>query len=83
MRKLCSTYERSPEALAGVVTIGWTQKAVMMEAESNPQERAWYIRAVRRFGWSKLELQRETAANMHLEIALDAAYEVCYTEEKA
>ena len=82
MREFCRTYENTPEVLAQAMTIGWTQNSVILEAGLTLQERAWYIQAVRRFGWSKLELQRKIDANVHLDNALDFAGKVCYTEEK-
>ena len=82
MRDFYRTYENTPEVLARVMTIGWTQNIVILEAELTHQEQAWYIQAVRQFGGTKLKLQRKIAANVHLDNALDFADEVCYTEEK-
>ena len=82
MREFYRTYESAPEVLADAMTIGWTQNMVILEAELTLQEQAWYIHAVQRFGWSKLELQRKIAAGAHLEIALDFTGKMCYTEEK-
>ena len=36
--------------------IGWTQNVVILEADLTIEEKAWYIRAARKFGWSKLKL---------------------------
>ena len=82
MREFYRVYENTPEVLAQAMTIGWTQNVVILEAELALRERAWYIQAVRQFGWTKLELQRKIAAKAHLEIVLDFVNEVCYTEEK-
>ena len=82
MRESYRTYESVPEVLAQAITIGWTQSVVILEAELSLQDRTWYIQAVRRFGWSKLELQRKIDSNVHLDNALDFADKVCYTEEK-
>jgi len=79
MREFFRTYENAPEVLAEAMTIGWMQNVVILEAELTLQERAWYIRAARQFGWSKLELQRNIQANAHLETALDFADDLCYT----
>lgn len=62
------------------MTIGWAQNTVILEAELTLQEKLWYIRAVRRFGWSKLKLMEGIAASTHLEMALNLTAEVCYTE---
>ena len=82
MREFFRAYENTPEVLAQAMTIGWTQNVVILEAELTLQEQTWYIQAVRQFGWTKLELQRKIAAQAHLEIVLDFADKVCYTEEK-
>ena len=79
MRDFYRTYESAPEIMADAMTIGWTQNVVIMEAELTLQEKAWYIRAVRKFGWSKSELAKRITASAHLEIALDLPEEVCYT----
>lgn len=83
MREFYCTYKDAPEILAEAMTIGWTQNVVILEAELTPTERAWYIRAVHCFGWSKAELQRRIGAHAYLEMALDFSDDVCYTEEKA
>ncbi|WP_300821070.1 DUF1016 N-terminal domain-containing protein [uncultured Oscillibacter sp.] len=82
MREFYRTYENVPEVLAEAMIIGWTQNVVILEAELSLKERTWYIRAARRFRWTKLELQRKIAAKIHLEIVLDSVNEICYTEEK-
>ena len=81
MRDFYRTYESTPEVMAEAMIIGWTQNAVIMEADLTLQEKMWYIRAVLQFGWSKSELTKRIAASAHLEIALDLPKEVCYTEE--
>ena len=81
MRMFYRTYEAAPAILAEAMTIGWTQNVVILEVELTLQERAWYIKAAGQLGWSKLELQQRIADNAHLEIVLDFADDVCYTEE--
>ena len=83
MRDFFRTYENAPEVMAEAMTIGWTQNAVIMEADLTLQEKMWYIRAVRQFGWSKLELAEQIAASAHLEISIDLSAEVCYTGENS
>lgn len=73
--------ESTPEVLTQAMGISWTQNVVILEAELTIQERAWYIRAVRKFGWSKLELQRQIDANAHKGNALDFEGKMCCTEE--
>ena len=74
-------YESAPKVLAQALAIGWTQNVVILEAELTVRERTWYIWAVRKFGWSKMELQRQTEAGAHKENILDFEGEMCYTEE--
>ena len=81
MRDFYRAYENFPEVMDEAMTISWTQNVVIMEAELTLQEKAWYIRAVRQFGWTKLELAAQITASAHLEISLDLQSEVCYTEE--
>jgi len=83
MREFYRAYESIPEVLAQAMTIGWTQNVLILEAELTAQERAWYIRAVRRLEWSKLELQQQIDAGAHMENTLDFESEPCYTEEKS
>ena len=82
MREFYRAYESAPKVLAQAMTIGWTQNVVILEAELSTQKRAWYIRAVQRFGWPKLELQRKIAAEIHLENDLDFTGKMCYTEKE-
>lgn len=79
MRDFCSAYEDAPEMMAEAMAIGWTQNAVILEAELALQEKAWYIRAVRQFGWSKLELSRKIQEHTHEAIALDSTEGLCYS----
>ncbi len=79
MRDFYRAYANSPEVLHEAMSIGWTQNVVILEAELTLQDKLWYIRAVRRFGWSKVMLMEEIASAAHLEIALDLEAEVCYT----
>ena len=81
MRDFCRTYESAPEIMVEALTIGCTQNIVIMEAELLLQEKAWYIRAVQKFGWSKLDLIKQIASTTHLEITLDLTEKVCYTGE--
>lgn len=79
MRNFYRTYANSPEVLHEAMSIGWTQNVVILEAELTLQDKLWYIRAVRRFGWRKATLVEQIASAAHLEIALDLEAEVCYT----
>ena len=83
MRDFYRTYESVPEVMAEAMTIGWSQNIVIMEADLTINEKAWYIRAVQEFGWTKLELTKRIAVTAHLEMSLDISEEVCYTEENS
>ena len=73
-------YEDTPELLKLAMEISWTQNVVILEADMEPEERRWYLRAAGRFGWSKAELQRKIDSAAHLEIQLDELEIQCYTE---
>ena len=80
MREFYRMYEDTPELLALAMEISWTQNVVILEADMEPDERRWYLRAAGRFGWSKAELQRKIDSDAHLEIQLDESEVPCYTE---
>ena len=71
MREFYRMYEDTPELLTLAMEISWTQNVVILEADMEPDERRWYLRAAGRFGWSKAELQRKIDSDAHLEIQLD------------
>ena len=81
MREFYRAYESDLKVMAEAIVIGWTQNVVILEAELDLREREWYIRAAGKFGWSKIELQRNIAACTHLETTLDIPGEVRYSEE--
>lgn len=83
MRDFYRVYATAPEVLHKAMSIGWTQNVAILEAELTLQDKLWYIRAVRRFGWSKVTLAEKIASAAHLEIALDLEAEVCYTEKNS
>ena len=77
MRDFYRTYEDYPSLLSLSMEISWTQNVVIMEADLSKELREWYLRAVRKFGWSKTELIDKIAAKAHEEIVLDIGQEVC------
>lgn len=79
MRDFYRSYADEPETLRQAAKIGWTQNVLIMEAELSGPEKAWYIRAVQQFSWSKAELARQISSNAHLKIALDMTEGICYT----
>ena len=80
MREFYRTYEITPEILQQAMQIGWTQNVVILEADLSLQDKAWYIQAVKRYGWSKAELLRRIESATHTEMTLDTTDEVCYTD---
>lgn len=76
MRELYRVYGDCPEAITLAQRIGWTQNVVILEADLDLSLRLWYMRAVRQFGWSKLELIAMIENEAHTEIVLDNGQEV-------
>lgn len=83
MRDFYRMYEGNPELMDLAMEIGWTQNVVILEADLNTEEQRWYLCAVRRWGWSKAELQRKIESHAHLEVYLDESIDACYTEFEA
>lgn len=77
MRDLYRVYGDCPEAITLAEQIGWTQNAVILDADLDLSLRLWYMRAVRQFCWSKLELIEMSENAAHLKIVLDNGLEVC------
>lgn len=77
MRELYRVYGDCPEAITLAEQIGWTQNIVILEADLDLSLRLWYMRAVRQFGWSKLELIEMIENAAHTEIVLDNGLEMC------
>lgn len=82
MRDFYRMYEGNPELMDLAMEIGWTQNVVILEADLLIEERRWYLCAVKQFGWSKAELQRNIEAAVHLEICLHECGDPCNTEIK-
>ena len=82
MREFIRTYEGNEALVAEAMKIGWTQNVLIMERCADDAERQWYIQAVLRFGWSKLELAAKIDDEAHLKMSLPPQEEVCYTENR-
>ena len=82
MREFYAAYEESPEIIRLAMHLGWTQNVAILERCSSNDERAWYIRAVLRFGWKKAKLLDAIESQAWLYSSLDAQTVSCYTEEK-
>ena len=82
MREFYAAYEESPEIIRLAMNLGWTQNVAILERCSNNDERAWYIRAVLRFGWKKAKLLAAIESQVWLYSSLDEQAISCYTGEK-
>ena len=83
MREFFRTYESNETLMAEAMKIGWTQNVLIIERCADDAERQWYLRAVVRFGWSKLELATKLDDEAHLKISFNPQEEVCYTANGA
>lgn len=82
MRAFYAAYEESPEIMRLAMNLGWTQNVAILERCSSNEERAWYIRAVLRFGWKKAKLLEAIDSQAWLHSSLDEQAVSCYTGEK-
>ena len=71
MRAFYAAYEESPEIMRLAMNLGWTQNVAILERCSSNEERAWYIRAVLRFGWKKAKLLEAIESQTWLYSSLD------------
>ena len=82
MRAFYAAYEESPETMRLAMNLGWTQNVAILEECGSSEERAWYIRAVLRFGWKKAKLLAAIESQAWLYSSLDEQAVSCYTGEK-
>ena len=82
MRAFYAAYEASPEIMRLAMILGWTQNVAILERCGSSKERAWYSRAVLRFGWEKAKLLAAIKSQVWLYSSLDEQAVSCYTEEK-
>ena len=82
MRAFYAAYEKTPEIMRLAMHLGWTQNVAILERCSSNEERAWYIRAVLRFGWKKAKLLEAIDSQAWLHSSLDEHAVSCYTGEK-
>ena len=82
MRAFYAAYEASPEIMRLAMILGWTQNVAILERCGSSKERAWYIRAVLRFGWEKAKLLAAIKSQVWLYSSLDEQAVSCYTGEK-
>ena len=82
MRAFYAAYEKTPEIMRLAMHLGWTRNVAILERCGSSEERAWYIRAVLRFGWKKAKLLAAIESQAWLYSSLDEQAISCYTEEK-
>ena len=82
MREFYRAYADRQELRDLALGLGWTQNVVILEADLTAGERAWYLSAAERYGWSKSELKERISASAHLEMSLDRDEAICYTEQE-
>lgn len=82
MRDFYRTYENHPVLLSLAMQLGWTQNVVILEADLVMEQRAWYLKAAKQFGWSKVELIANIDAKAHENIVLAIEDNVCYIVEQ-
>ena len=82
MRDFYKTYKNDQTLLRLAMKIGWTLNVVIMEAGLTIEARHWYLRKTNAGGLSKAELLRMIESAAHLEKALDAEADTCYTDNK-
>jgi len=71
MRDFFELYGDNTDLLNLAMQAGWTQNIVILESDLTMDERAWYLKAIERFGWSKSELISQINASAHLTLSLD------------
>ena len=82
MRAFYAAYEKTSEIMRLAMNLGWTQNVAILEGCGSSEERAWYIRAVLRFGWKKAKLLAAIESQAWLHSSLDEQMVSCYTEKK-
>ena len=81
MRAFYATYEESPEIMRLAMYLGWTRNVAILEGCGSSEERAWYVRAVLRFGWKKTKLLESIKTQAWRNSTLDEQAISCYTGE--
>ena len=82
MRMVYLVYADSPEKQAKAKQLSWTANVVILEGCAVSEERAWYLDAALRFGWTKTQLSKKIKGGAWREETLDEQADICYTEAK-
>jgi len=59
MRESFRAYADDPEVLEQAMESGWTKNVGIHECCQTPEERLWYVQAVRQQNWTKAELMEQ------------------------
>lgn len=65
MRAFYQTYGSRPDLLKLAMQAGWTLNVLILEADLTLAERAWYLNAALRFGWTKTTLKEKLEEAAH------------------
>lgn len=82
MRVFYRTYENHSALLSRAMKLGWIQNVVIIPADLIMDLREWYMKAAEQFGWSKIELIANIAANAHENVVLAIEKEMCCIVEQ-
>ena len=66
MRAFYQAYGDQPDLLKLAMQTGWTLNVLILEADLTLAERAWYLNASLRFGWTKTTLKEKLEESAHL-----------------
>lgn len=83
MRDFYRAYEDTPSLLDAAMQVGWTQNVVILEADLSNEQREWYLRAAKQFGWSKAELIEKIKDNAYEAFVLRCNEKECSASEEA
>ena len=78
MRAFALAYGDRPELLEKALQLGWTLNVVLLERCGAAEERAWYLDAALRHGWTKAELLAAIQEGAWRADGLDGTKDLCY-----
>ena len=82
MRDFYRAYKNDPVLMDEAMKVCWSLNAVIIESCESAEERAWYIRAVQTFKWSKTELVKMIRENAYKCIDFEHEQEECCVETR-
>lgn len=81
MRDFYCTFENHPALLPLALPIGGMRNVVIMEAKLTVEQRKWYLKAIRKFQWSKQKLMQQISKNAYKNL-YSQLQKICYTLER-